>query len=198
MKKVVFLLYVLMPLWADAQEKRVITETFDNNLFKWDEFYEKDCSGSIEDGDFVLKNLKDGTVLSITELPIFHDRNFKVTFKLLVPRINDKYYFGVIFNYEDNNNYESFKLMERKFQIAYVKEGIMRSSRQGAMILSGGKNKNVEVIIEKKGKKLIFSVDNMEVISITRDINFTTFGFFVEGNNVLKVDEVSVEQVERE
>ena len=88
--------------------------------------------------------------------------------------------------------------MERKFQIAYVKEGIMRSSRQGAMILSGGKNKNVEVIIEKKGKKLIFSVDNMEVISITRDINFTTFGFFVEGNNVLKVDEVSVEQVERE
>ena len=56
----------------------------------------------------------------------------------------------------------------------------------------------MEVIIEKKGKKLIFSVDNMEVISITRDINFTTFGFFVEGNNVLKVDEVSVEQVERE
>ena len=50
MKRVFFLLCVLFPLWAGAQEKRVITETFDNKLFRGDEFYEKDCSAGIEDG----------------------------------------------------------------------------------------------------------------------------------------------------
>jgi len=189
---------MLIPLWAGAQGKRVITETFDNNLFRWDEFYEKDCSAGIEDGYFVLKGQKDNGGHSVAELPIFNDRNFKITFKFLVPKLNDEYYFGVIFNYEDGDNYESFELMERKFQCVNVKDGEIRMSRRGPVILSGGKNKNVEVVVEKKGGKLIFSVDNMEVITITRDVRLTTFGFLVEGDNVLKVDEVSVEQVERE
>lgn len=198
MKRVFFLLCMLVSLWAGAQEKRVVTETFDNNLFRWDEFYEKECSAGIEDGYFVLKGQKEKVVYSVTELPIFNDRNFKITFKFLVPKLNDKYYFGIIFNYEDGDNYESFELMERKFQCMNVKEGEIRMSRRGAVILSGGKNKEVEVVVEKKGRKLIFSVDNMEAITITRDVRLTTFGFLVEGDNVLKVDEVIVEQVDRE
>ncbi|MCX4291826.1 MAG: hypothetical protein OSJ36_08590 [Odoribacter sp.] len=198
MKRVFFLLCVLFPLWAGAQEKRVITETFDNNLFRWDEFYEKDCSAGIEDGYFVLKNQKNGTVCSVAEMPIFSERNFKLTFKFLVPKLNDKYYFGVVFNYEDNENYECFMLMEKKFQCVNVKEGVVRVNRRGPVILKGGKDRQVEVLVEKKGGKLVFSVDNMEAITMARNVKFTTFGFFVEGDNVLKVDEVMVEQMESE
>ena len=52
--------------------------------------------------------------------------------------------------------------------------------------------------MEKTGGKLVFSVDNMEAITMARNVKFTTFGFFVEGDNVLKVDEVMVEQMESE
>lgn len=198
MKRVFFLLCMLLPLWAVAQEKRVVTETFENNLFKWDEFYEKDYSAGIEDGYFVLKNQKDGAIWSVAELPIYSERNFKLTFKFLVPRLNDKYYFGVVFNYEDGENFECFMLMERKFQYVNMKEGKVRVSRRGPVILKGGKDRRVEVLVEKKGGKLIFSVDDMEAISITREVRLTTFGFLVEGDNVLKVDEVAVEQIESE
>jgi hypothetical protein len=71
-------------------------------------------------------------------------------------------------------------------------------SRQNGIILKSGKNKEVVIIIEKKGPKLIFSVDNMEAVQITKDIRFNTFGFQVENANTIKVDEVVIEQLGEE
>jgi hypothetical protein len=48
--------------------------------------------------------------------------------------------------------------------------------------------------LEKKGPKLIFRVDNMEAVSITKKLNFHAFGFQVEDANTIKVDEVVIEQ----
>lgn len=198
MKRLIFLICILIPACGHAQEKRTVKETFDNNLFRWDEFYEMEYSGNIEEGYYVLNGKKDGFVHSVTELPIFNDRNFKITYKFLIPKLTDKYFFGLIFNYEDDSNYDSFCLTEKRFKFAYMKEGVMRDSRKGDLILNAGKNKEVEVIMEHKGSRLIFTVDNMEVITITRAVKYNTFGFFVQNSNTLKVDEISIEQIDRE
>ena len=195
MKYIFILTFVFTSLFSNAQEKITVKETFENNRFQWDEFYEKDYSGSIQDGFFVLQNKKDDILVrSIAELPIRIDQNFKITFKFLIPKISNDYAFGIIYNYEDENNYSSFLVSEKKYKIYNRVNGIWSISRQGSIILKAGKNKEVIIKIEKKGNKLIFNVDNMEAISITKKLAFNAFGFQVENANTIKVDEVVIEQ----
>ncbi|HBO27450.1 hypothetical protein [Culturomica sp.] len=199
MKYIFILTFVFTSLFSNAQEKITVKETFENNRFQWDEFYEKDYSGSIQDGFFVLQNKKDDILVrSIAELPIRIDQNFKITFKFLIPKISNDYAFGIIYNYEDENNYSSFLVSEKKYKIYNRVNGIWSISRQGSIILKAGKNKEVIIKIEKKGNKLIFNVDNMEAISITKKLAFNAFGFQVENANTIKVDEVVIEQLSEE
>ena len=199
MKKLFFLVCTLFCVCVNAQEKIFVKETFDDNKFQWEEFYEKDYSISIEDGFYILKNNKDESfVRSVTELPIDVDKNFKITFKFLIPKINDSYYFGIIFNYEDENNHTNFVVSEKKYRIWNRANGIVSQSRQSSIILNSGRNKEVVIEMEKKGNKLIFRVDNMEAVTITKKLYFNTFGFQVEGKNTIKIDEVIMEQITEE
>ncbi|GHV34209.1 hypothetical protein FACS1894178_1280 [Bacteroidia bacterium] len=108
--------------------QRVVKETFDSNKFRWEEFFEKERSVSIQDGYLVLQNKeKESEVRTGAELPIILENdnwgnliiknNFKITFKLLVPKLNDEYWFGILYNYEDENNYSSFLVQEKKYKI---------------------------------------------------------------------------------
>ena len=199
MKKIIFLVCTLASTFAYAQEKIMVKETFDSNKFRWDEFYEKNHSGGIQDGYFVLQNKKDGTIVhSVAELPIDIDNNFKITFKFLVPKINDDYYFGIVFNYEDENNHNNFLVSEKKYKMCNMVNGTSSISRHGSLILKSGKDKEVIIEMEKKGNKLIFSVDNMEAVTITKKLNFNTFGFQVENEHTIKVDEIIIEQLAEE
>ena len=49
--------------------------------------------------------------------------------------------------------------------------------------------------MEKRGNKIVFSVDNMEIITITKNIVNNTFGCCVLGENTVKVDELIIEQM---
>ena len=204
MKYIYTLVSVLLTFtFVNAQEQRVIKEDFDSNRLRWDEFYEKDYYGGIQDGFFVLQNKKDGFVSwSVTDFPIDIDNNFNITFKFLVPRLSDKYYFGIIFDYEDENNYRSFRVSEKRYKIVNTVNGISSLSRQGSIILTSGRNKEVIIDMEKKGNKLLFNVDNMEAVEITiprtRSLNSNSFGFLVEDANTIKVDEVIISQIVRD
>ncbi|MDR1792296.1 MAG: hypothetical protein LBR36_02480 [Bacteroidales bacterium] len=199
MKKIgIFALIILCCISLKAQEKRTVRETFDNNKFRWDEFYEKTGSASIQDGYFIISNTEKGTCRwSVAELPIDIDQNFKLTFKVLVPKLTDEFYFGIVFNYEDENNYSSFLVTEKKFKILNKVNGVSAQSRASGIILKAGKNKEVVIEIEKKGTKLIFTVDNMEAIAISKELKTNTFGFLVEDANTIKIDEVIIEQISR-
>jgi len=199
MRQIIFLVCVFATTLVHAQEKRVVKETFESNKFRWDEFFEKEYSGSIQDRCYVLQNKKDGYYIqTVTELPINVENSFKVTFKFLIPKLDDKYYFGIIFNYEDENNYSNFLVSEKKFKIVNRVNGVNSVSRQGGIILKSGKNKEVIIEIQKKGKKLLFSVDNMEAVEITKKLDFNAFGFQVEDANTIKVTEVLIEQIFRD
>ena len=65
----------------------------------------------------------------------------------------------------------------------------------GSVLLRSGKDKEVVLEMEKKGKNLIFSVNNMEVATLEEEILSRSFGFIVEGKNTIKVKEVSIEQI---
>lgn len=196
MKKIAIIVIFLFSFYfANAQDKRIIRENFENNLFQWDEYYDKDYSSGIRDGYLFLENKEDGYIIwTSVEFPIDADKNFKVTFNLVPKEINDKTWFGIIFNYEDENNYSSFIVQEKGFRLLNRVNGITSISKRSSIILKKAKNKDVKIELIKKGKKLNFIVDNMEVLTISKEVKFNTFGCIVEGKNSLKVTEVTIEQ----
>lgn len=196
MKKIAIIaLFLFSFYFANAQDKRIIRENFENNLFQWDEYYEKDCSSGIRDGYLLLENKEDEfRIWTSVEFPIDVDKNFKVTFNLIPKEINDKTWFGIIFNYEDENNYSSFIVQEKSFRLLNRANGITSISKRSSIILKKGKNKNVKIELIKKGKKLNFIVDDMDVLTISKEVNFNIFGCIVEGKNSIKVTEVTIEQ----
>ncbi len=203
MKKLAILFCIGMCslLSVNAQELRVIKETFDSNKLRWDEFFEKKkYSGSIVDGYYVLENQQDSIVKSVVELPINVETNFKITFKFLIPKFNDKYMFGIVYNYQDEDTYRSFEMKENLlFQYVYFEGHVKRIRKPIPIILKEGKNKEVLVVLEKKGKNTILSIDGMEFYTTSNIIFQTnTFGFLLDGESILKVDEVTIEQIVRD
>lgn len=203
MRKIIFLACILTTVFANAQ--RVVKETFESNKFRWEEFFEKECSVNIQDGYLILQNKnKELAVKTVAEFPItmaydnwgnlIINNNFKITFKLLIPKLNDEYWFGILYNYEDENNYSSFLVQEKKCRIYNKRNGTLSLSKQNQIILKSGKNKEVIIEMQKKGDKLFFTVDNMEVETITKKLFSNSFGFYMDGSNTIKIDEVTIEQ----
>lgn len=197
MKKILAIVVCL--LFCDlikAQEKRVIKENFENNTFQWDEYYEKSRSCGIRDGYLLLESKNENdTVRTSVEFPINTEGNFEITFNLCPEKIDDETWFGILFNYEDEGNYSKFIVQEKNSRLINrrnnEKESIIKKI---PIILKKGKEKQVKIKLIKKSKKLNFLVDDMDVLTISKEVKYNTFGCIVEGKNSLKVTEVTVEE----
>lgn len=196
-KLIIVILSLLFINTVNAQNKRVIKDNFESNRFQWDEYYENNSSASIQDGGLVLKCGEDNMMSwTISELPINTDNNFNMSFSFFAKDIDDDYWFGIVFNYDDENNFMYFVVQEKRFKLVKRENGINSIMRRNGIILKKGKNKDVEIKMNKKGTKLIFMVDNMEVLSVTKILDFNTFGCIICGDNTIKLTELTIEQFE--
>lgn len=196
MKRLLFTLLCLLSFcFAEAQEKRIIKDNFESNRFQWDEFYEKKTSASIQDGFLELKCDEDDLdALSIAELPIDIEKNFDLAFNFHV-NVNDDYWFGIVFNYEDRNNFSYLLIQEKRFILFNKINGMTNAIRRLPIILKDGRDKDVKIAMNKKGKKLTFLVDDMEVVTVTKKVTNNVFGCIILGDNTIKLTEVIMEQI---
>lgn len=195
MKRLLFTLLCFMSFcFVKAQDKRIIKDNFESNRFQWGEFYENNGSASIEDGFLKLDCGDDKSFAwTVAELPIDIDKNFNLTYSFYAG-VDDDYWFGIVFNFEDENNFNCFVVQEKRFRLINMVNGVLSISRRSGIILKGG-DKDVKIVMNKKGKKLIFHVDDMEVISVTKGITSNVFGCIVLGDETIKLTEVVMEQI---
>ena len=195
MKRLLFTFLCLMSFcFVKAQDKRIIKDNFESNRFQWGEFYENNGSASIEDGFLKLDCDDDKSYAwTVAELPIDIDKNFNLTYSFYAD-VDDDYWFGIVFNFEDENNFNCFVVQEKRFRLINMVNGVLSISRRSGIILKGG-DKDVKIVMNKKGKKLIFHVDDMEVISVTKGITSNVFGCIVLGDETIKLTEVVMEQI---
>jgi hypothetical protein len=201
MKKAIILLANIFFLnLAIAQDINTKKETFEENRFSWEEFSEKTKEAKIQNGYLTLKSKKEeGAALVFANFPLRIQENFKITYKLLLPKIDDKNLFGLVFNYDvENDNYSAFLLKEKYFCYATYEDDDFKVNKKGDLILKGGSKKEVIIDLEKKGAKLIFSVNGMQVYERTITPEFPCFGFYTAGKSVVMVDEISIYQLEEE
>ena len=210
---ILFIVALLAPLCLKAQI--YITETFDSDdriRLVWEEYADDEGSALVMDGQLYLTcNDKNGTRMVFVNLPINVELDFKITSTLIISEINDKDFFGISI---DNDDFlkRCFLMSENSLFVGYYDNSIetygeknestsafiKHEGERRAIKLKSGKNQVVKTVLEKKGKKIIFTVNNMKVYEKTyKTYDFITapnFGYITKGNSVLQIDEVRVEQ----
>lgn len=198
MKKILFIVAMLFACaFVNAQQ---VTRTDDfkdgESKFGFDATADKKHS-VVLDGEYLVITSKKDWYLTGTRFPVRVRENFKITYKLLFPRLDDDHVFGLVFNYDDENNKgDILCITENKFWITGA-DGT-KLSKTEKIKLKKGKNVEVTVDIEKKGKKLIISINGVDFINEDLIIKSAYMGFGVNEDNILKVDKIQIAQSEEE
>lgn len=195
MRHLLFVVTIFICAFANAQMR--ITDTFDSSgVLDWNEYANKEKSALIMMGMLNLEVHKAANVLVYTEtdLPIQTEYDFKISSKLIVPKIESDEIFGILFDMDEKFNRLAFVFTEDKFIACNLKGGKFdfENSYENLIKLPKAKDKNMEIVLEQKGGKLIVSYDNMEVLKQKRKINSPIFGFITTSK--LQIDEVVLEQ----
>lgn len=215
MKKLyLFLLVVLaFPCYAIAQYD--VTESFnsgDRLRFEWEEYADKKGSAIVTDGQLTLTcKDKESSRAVYVNLPINAQSDFKISSTLIVDKISEDNVFAVSI---DNDDFVKlgFFISENHLFVGYYENSVdyfgekeestsnlkIFKGEHKVIKLKGGKNQVVNILLEKKGKRLILSINNMKVYEkINRTSDFIVapyLGFITSGESVLKIDEVKVQQ----
>lgn len=215
MKKlsIILLFACLIPFFTKAQIN--IKETFNSDdklRLNWEEYADRRGSALVMDGQLVLtcKEKKHARMVFVN-LPINVENDFKISSSIIVKRISDDNRFGI--SIDDNEFIKlGFFISENFLYVGYYENstsnfGDSRESTKDYRIIKGdgkaiklksGKNVTVNTTLEKKGKKLVFSINNVKVYEkYHRNSDFLVaprLGFITEGNSEIKIDEVKVEQ----
>ena len=203
MKKYLFFVFsIFISISSIAQVK--FTETFDGSgHLDWNEYASKEVSALIKMGMLDLEVLKEGWVAKTqTDLPVLPEYDFKVTMKLVVPKIEKDEEFVILFDMDENFKRTAFVFSENKFVACTFTTKSAKNGMPSQCIFGDGeeiqiklpkaKNREIEVVIERKGNKTIVSYNNIEVYKHNYKLHSPYLGFLTSTH--LKVDELIVEQ----
>ena len=195
MKRIFVLAFVLLCTVVVSAQIRIVDNFDGATALDLNEHADKDVSALVKMGVLDLEVHKEGFyVFCSSDLPILLEHDFKITIKLIVPKIDEKNQFGILFDMDEDFNRLAFVFQEDKFiACPYNRGRFMDEMGEELKIkLPKARNKNMEVVIERKGGKIIVSYDNMEVLRWKRQLNSPYLGFVTSSH--LKVDEVIIEQ----
>ncbi len=181
-----------------AQQMVTVKESFEQNKFNWDESFSDNGSVVLMNEMLMLENKSDATPLSsICNLPISYDEDFTASVTFNKPKINDEDFVGIVFNYEDELNYWVFLVREKEACIGRYYDGKFRRVRTNPIILKKGNKNDVLLQLERKGRNIIFSIDNMEVKKHPINIINSTFGVIRYGEGTLNVSSLEIKRYDR-
>lgn len=194
--KRLFSLMLLLTIVFTAKAQFKIVEDFEgSSKFNWSEYADKEMSTLIMGGYLELNKLSDdlAAIWCHTDLPINPELDFKITAKLLVPKIEEGEKFGVLIDRDEDFNKLAFLFEPEKFMAYQYNDGIDKTKGETIRIkLKEGKNQTIDLVIERKGGSYIISYNNMEVFRWRKPLNSPYFAFFTTSK--LKVEEMTLEQ----
>lgn len=196
MKKIILSIALTAALGGGIMAQNpIIVEDFESNSLGWDEFSWKDRSGIIKNGYLELENKNAvGGSICYTDLPISVEQDFKLSGKIIVHKLSGTESFGVVIDTDEDLNQCAFLLREDVFNCVIFNNKTRLYEDERPVKFRPRKDELVEFVLERRGNQYIFSLNNMEVYRLRRNINAPTFGFYTDGNSLIRVDELIIEQ----
>ena len=163
---------------------------YGSSSLNWGEYATKDRQAIIKDGYLEIQNQIDTEAARIfVDLPIDPQKDFEISTILIPSDINDKNYFGMELDYNEDFEQIGFLLKENTLALT-----IASVIKQEIDIKLSKKQKNINLTISRIGDKYTITINNVEVWKFRRSFNFPKLSFITEGKTTLKVSELIISQ----
>lgn len=200
MKKKYLLLSLLLCMISPNLYAQVMEDDFESNQFGWTESVGKRGVAVIRDG--VLHMESKGKPLTSTCYGSFDiNKPFILQAEALAKKIDDDKIFGILLDYEDDQNYILFYICEDEANLEIVKEDKLIGKKQEALKLKKGKRVGVEFEVEYNLNELVYKVNGVRAMSYRRRVAKDEFllgtsgiGFFARGGQVIDFDNLKIIQ----
>jgi len=200
MKKKYLLLSLLLCMISPNLYAQVMEDDFESNQFGWTESVGKRGVAVIRDG--VLHMESKGKPLTSTCYGSFDiNKPFILQVEALAKKIDDDKIFGILLDYEDDQNYILFYICEDEANLEIVKEDKLIGKKQEALKLKKGKRVGIEFEVEYNLNELVYKVNGVRAMSYRRRVAKDEFllgtsgiGFFARGGQVIDFDNLKIIQ----
>lgn len=200
MKTKILLLSLFLCALATDIKAQAMEDDFESNQYGWTESVGKRGIAVIRDG--VLHMESKGKPLTSTCYGSFDiNKPFILQAEALAKKIDDDKIFGILLDYEDDQNYILFYICEDEANLEVVKEDKLIGRKQEALKLKKGKKVGVEFEVEYNLNELVYKVNGVRAMSYRRRVAKDEFllgtsgiGFFARGGQVIDFDNLKIIQ----
>lgn len=167
---------------VESEDSVNITYSTTDPEYDWSQFDSKKIKVRSSANGLMLESKEDkGTASSIVELPVDTDEaaNFWFGIHINTSKIDGDKCFGIVFDYEDANNYKGLAIFKKQYSYFTVKGGTLSSVKTGPVKFQGN---SFLLMMKRANGGLEFTLNNIEVCKLKRiTISNPYLGVFITG-----------------
>lgn len=148
---------------------QVMEDDFESNQYNWSELSSSRGKALIQDGVMHLES-KTKFVVATCYAPFDVNKPFVLTVEALAKRIDGNNLFGILLDFEDEQNYILFYISDDEAKLEVTKGKEVIGYKEEALKLRKGKKVGIEFEVEYNLNELIFKVNGVRAMAYRRRI----------------------------
>lgn len=196
--------YIITFFWAILSSinifAQIMEDDFETNQYGWTETASKHGTALIKEGVLHMES-KDALLTSTTYGAFDISKPFVLTVEALAKKIENDKIFGILLDYEDDQNLILFYICEGEAYLEVWKEGKLTGLRHAQLKLKSGKNVGIDFEVEYNLNELVFKVNKVKAMTYRRRITNNDFllgtsgiGFAARGGQIIDFDNLKIIQ----
>lgn len=173
MKKILFIVTILLSFHGVICAQ-IMEDDFESNQYNWSELSSSRGKAIIQDGVLHLES-SSKFVLSTCYAPFDINKPFVFTVEALAKKIDNRNLFGILLDYEDEQNYILFYISDDEAKLEIWKENKLVGYKEEALKLRKGKKVGIDFEVEYNLNELIFKVNGVRAMAYRRRISKDDF-----------------------
>ena len=173
MKQLLFL-FTFLVSFNSAIYSQVMEDDFESNQYNWSELSSSRGKALIRDGVLHLES-SSKFVLSTCYAPFDVNKPFILSVEALAKKIDSRNLFGILLDYEDEQNYILFYISDDEAKLEITRENKIVGYKEEALKLRKGKKVGLEFEVEYNLNELIFKVNGVRAMAYRRRISKDDF-----------------------
>ena len=173
MKQLLFI-FTFLVSFNSAIYSQVMEDDFESNQYNWSELSSSRGKALIRDGVLHLES-SSKFVLSTCYAPFDVNKPFILSVEALAKKIDSRNLFGILLDYEDEQNYILFYISDDEAKLEITRENKIVGYKEEALKLRKGKKVGLEFEVEYNLNELIFKVNGVRAMAYRRRISKDDF-----------------------
>lgn len=205
MKKITLVLFLLLSILSSKAQ--VMFDDFETNQYGWTETTQRGGTAVIKDGVLRLEGTSVATANTVQGVqttcyaPFDYNKPFTMTVDVIADKIGSWPYFGILLDYEDDQNFMVFMILREFAILKRYQEGRLVAEKMEDIKLERGKEIGFKFEVEYTLNELTFRINDVKALSYRRRLSSGEYllgtsgiGFFAGYRQKVSYDNLTIEQ----